>query len=102
MALLLSCLCGQPSGGALAPARAVGATALLRRGAAAQSFAWTLLHDVTLAAGEVTPWSASVARPSPFVPLGTLFAWRNGVLNGYSSTRVSLWDSLMFGRVLAY
>ena len=24
-----------------------------------------------------------------------------GVLNGYSSTRVSLWDSLMFGRVLS-
>ena len=27
------------------------------------------------------------------------FVWRKGVLNGYSSTRVSLWDSLMFGRL---
>ena len=30
------------------------------------------------------------------------FVWGKGVLNGYSSTRVSLWDSLMFGRVLEY
>ena len=28
--------------------------------------------------------------------------WVKGVLNGYSSTRVSLWGSLMFGRVLEY
>ena len=27
------------------------------------------------------------------------FVWREGVPNGYSSTRVSLWDSLMFGRL---
>ena len=27
------------------------------------------------------------------------FVWRNGVLDGYSSTGVSLWDSLMFGRL---
>ena len=27
------------------------------------------------------------------------FVWRKGVLNGYSSRRVSLWDSLMFGRL---
>ena len=27
------------------------------------------------------------------------FVWRKWVLNGYSSTRVSLWDSLMFGRL---
>ena len=26
--------------------------------------------------------------------------WRKGVLNGYSSTRISLCDSLMLGRVL--
>ena len=25
--------------------------------------------------------------------------WGKGVLNGYSSTRVSLWDSLVFGRL---
>ena len=25
--------------------------------------------------------------------------WGKGLLNGYSSTRVSLWDSLMFGRL---
>ena len=30
------------------------------------------------------------------------FVWVKGVLNGYSSTRVSLWDSLVFGRVLEY
>ena len=34
------------------------------------------------------------ARPPPLVPVG-----RKGVLNGYSSTRVSQWDSLMFGRL---
>ena len=38
-----------------------------------------------------------VARPA--LPLEYPFVWRNGVLNGYSSTRVSLWDSLMFGRL---
>ena len=27
------------------------------------------------------------------------FVWGKSVLNGYSSTRVSLWDSLMFGRL---
>ena len=27
------------------------------------------------------------------------FVWGKGVLNGCSSTRVSLWDSLMFGRL---
>ena len=30
------------------------------------------------------------------------FLWGKGVLNGYSSTRVSLWNSLMFGRVLEH
>ena len=40
------------------------------------------------------------ARPSPRrVPLGAFFVWTKGVLDGYSSTRVSLWDSLMFGRL---
>ena len=34
----------------------------------------------------------------PLVP----FCMGKGVLNGYSSTRISLWDSLMFGRVLEY
>ena len=35
-------------------------------------------------------------------PLSTLeypFVWTKGVLKGYSSTRVSLWDSLMVGRL---
>ena len=41
------------------------------------------------------PSSALSTRRYPFVR-------RNGVLDGYSSTRVSLWDSLMFGRVLEY
>ena len=38
----------------------------------------------------------------PSFALSTLrypFVWMKGVLNGYSSTRVSLWDSLMFGRL---
>ena len=44
-----------------------------------------------------------MARPPPTrVPRGYPFVWRNGVLNGYSSTRVSLWDSLTVGRVLEY
>ena len=38
------------------------------------------------------PSSAPSTRRYPFV-------WLNGVLNGYSSTRVSLWDSQMFGRL---
>ena len=41
----------------------------------------------------------------PSFALSTLrypFVWLKGVRNGYSSTRVSLWDSLMFGRVLEY
>ena len=38
------------------------------------------------------------ARPPPSTRRYP-FVWRKGVLNGYSSTRVSLWDSLMFGRV---
>ena len=33
------------------------------------------------------------------VPLGTLSFGEKAVLNGLSSTRVSLWDSLMFGRL---
>ena len=33
------------------------------------------------------------------VPLRTLLYGQKGVLNGCSSTRVSLWDSLMFGRL---
>ena len=33
---------------------------------------------------------------------GTLLYGEKGVLNGYSSTRGSLWDSLMFGRLLEY
>ena len=36
------------------------------------------------------------------VPLSTLLYRDKVVLNGYSSTGVSLWDSLMFGRVLEY
>ena len=35
------------------------------------------------------------------VPRRYPLVWRKGVLNGYSSTRVSLWDSRMFGRVLS-
>ena len=31
--------------------------------------------------------------------LGYPLVWMEGVLDGYSSTRVSLWDSLMFGRL---
>ena len=49
-------------------------------------------------------WHAYSKGPSS-PPLSTLeypFVWRKGVLNGYSRTRVSLWDSLMFGRVLEY
>ena len=43
------------------------------------------------------------ARPPPTrVPIEYPFVWRKGLLNGYSSTGVSLWDSLMFGRVLEY
>ena len=46
---------------------------------------------------------AIVARPPPpVVPLTYPFVWRKGVLNGYSSTGVSLWDAPMFGRVLEY
>ena len=40
-----------------------------------------------------------VARPGLPSTLEYPFVWRKGVLNGYSSTRVSLWDSLMFGRL---
>ena len=43
-------------------------------------------------------WGPSFALSTRRYP----FVWRKGVLNGYSSTRVSLWDSLMFGRVLEY
>ena len=45
------------------------------------------------------------AAPGPSFALSTLkypFVWRKGVLNGYSGTGVSLWDSLVFGRVLEY
>ena len=51
---------------------------------------------------------ASGKKRQPFRPcaargtLGYPFVWVKRVLNGYSSTRVSLWDSLMFGRVLEY
>ena len=49
-------------------------------------------------------WAADVKSNAhgPSFALSTLeypFVWVNGVLNGYSSTRVSLWDSLMFGRL---
>ena len=37
------------------------------------------------------------AQVRALVPFEYPFVWENGVLNGYSSTRVSLWDSLMFG-----
>ena len=40
------------------------------------------------------------ARPAlPRVPLSARLYGERGVLNGYSSTRVSLWVSLMFGNV---
>ena len=45
---------------------------------------------------------AKLTGPGPSFALGTRrypFVWRQGVLNGYSSTRVSLWDSLVFGRL---
>ena len=42
--------------------------------------------------------SARMARPPPSTRRYP-FVWRKGVLNGYSSARVSLWDSLMFGRL---
>ena len=45
---------------------------------------------------------AGGAGAGPSSALSTLrypFVWMKGVLNGYSSTRVSLWDSLMFGRL---
>ena len=42
--------------------------------------------------------TALKARPPPSTRRHP-FVWRKGVLNGYSSTRVSLWDSLMFGRL---
>ena len=38
------------------------------------------------------PSSALSTRRYPFV-------WVTGVINGYSSTRVSLWDSRVFGRL---
>ena len=47
-------------------------------------------------------WNASYtvwARPPPSVPVGALLYDEKGVRNGYSSTRVSLWESLMFGRL---
>ena len=39
------------------------------------------------------------SRPSALSTRRYPFVWGKGVLNGYSSTRVSLWDSLMFGRL---
>ena len=44
----------------------------------------------------------SLGRPVLRPRLSTLqnpFVWRRGVLSGYSSTRVSLWDSLLSGRL---
>ena len=59
--------------------------------------------DDRLAARRVARRQVVVAaRPPPLVPVGTLLYGEKGVLNGHSSTRVSLWDSLMFGRVLEY
>ena len=57
-----------------------------------------VLGDWKLITGKTSPdfWQG------PSFALSTLrypFAWRKGVLNGCSSTRVSLWDSLMFGRL---
>ena len=46
--------------------------------------------------------TAARARPCALSTLGYPFVCFVGVLNGYSSTRVSLWDSLLFGRVLEY
>ena len=54
-----------------------------------------------MAAFVQTPTFLLQARPPPLVPLGTLCMGKR-VLNGYSSTCVSLWDSLRFGRVLEY
>ena len=46
------------------------------------------------------------SHPTPpglyLVPLSILLCGDKGLLNGYSSTGVSLWDSQMFGRVLKY
>ena len=45
---------------------------------------------------------AFVSVLGPSFALSTLrypFVWGKGVLNGYSSKCVSLWDSLMFGRL---
>ena len=55
-----------------------------------QSFSYE--YDVWAQFHQSTPWKAVGGGRYPFV-------WRKGVLNGYSSTRVSLWDSLMFGRL---
>ena len=44
------------------------------------------------------PEDAAAARHPPSTRRYP-FVWRKGVLSGYSSTRISLWDSLMFGRL---
>ena len=46
--------------------------------------------------------SPALVNRGPSFALSTLrytFVWGKGVINRYSSTRVSLWDSLMFGRL---
>ena len=49
---------------------------------------------------EVKNLGGFVGPSSPTrVPLEYPFVWRGGVLNGCLSTRVWLWDSLMFGRL---
>ena len=81
--------------------------------------AWPAAHVCrSAAATPPLPQATRTARPrtcpsprsttstcSPSFALSTLsypFVWVQWVLKGYSSTRVLLWDSLMFGRVLEY
>ena len=53
--------------------------------------------------GASSPPCAGAHVPGParahMVPSGTRLYEEKGVLNGYSSTRVPLWDSLVFGRL---
>ena len=72
-----------------------------------------LIRSIIQAAKEAKRASeATVARPPPFVPVGTLLYGEKGYSTGTrvrasrygirECSGVSLWDALMFGRVLEY
>ena len=66
-------------------------------GVADEGKSWSRPLDISPMLGK---FGGTLAGPS--FALSTLrcpFVWMKGVLNGYSSTRVSLLDSLMFGRL---